>query len=86
MFLQGVTLDEWMSLGLLDRYGFSEQSLYVAASRVKLMSRLILSEPLTWEYVQKFRPPLNVLLVMKKILDRLDKPAFMDEEQYKNFY
>ena len=40
------------------------------------MLRLVLSEPLTMDYVNKFHPPIVVLLKMKELLEMSDFPPY----------
>ena len=51
-----------------------------ALSRVLRMLNLVLSHKLTMEYVNKFRPPLFILLKMKEILGELDFPPYGSTE------
>ena len=77
--LQGVTLDFKLFMGPLDRHGFSESCLYVAYSRVRRLEDLVLSTPLTMEYLRKFTPPMAVLMEMKGLLERVDVPPYGTE-------
>ena len=78
--LQGVTLFNKLYIGELDRPLFSPACFYVALSRVLRMLNLVLSHKLTMEYVNKFRPPLFILLKMKEILGELDFPPYGSTE------
>ena len=79
--LQGVTLYKRMYIGALDRLLFQAACLYVAFSRVLTMDSIVLSELLTMEYVNKFHPPIIVLLKMRELLDLLDFPPYASPEQ-----
>jgi hypothetical protein len=74
--LQGVTLYKKMYMGALDRPRYAHASLYVANSRVLEMDNLVLSEPLTMDYVNKFHPPILVLMKMQELLNAMDVPPY----------
>jgi len=74
--LQGVTLFHKLFIGPLDRPLYKAACFYVTYSRVLEMLRLVLSEPLTMDYVNKFHPPIVVLLKMKELLDMSDFPPY----------
>jgi hypothetical protein len=79
--LQGVTLFSILFIGLLNRHGYKAACFYVALSRVLSMDKLVLSEPLTMEYVNKFHPPILVLLKMQEILNSIDLPPYATGSQ-----
>jgi len=79
--LQGVTLRHNIFLGAIDRNGFSEASCYVAYSRVLAAKYLVFTEPASLELLQKFNPPVGVVLELKKILEKLDHPPYMNTVQ-----
>ena len=83
--LQGTTLDYNIYISPLDRYGFSEASLYVAMSRVRKRERLVFTEPITRDYVNKFRPPVRVLKEMKSMLEKSNRPPYMNIQQSLNY-
>ena len=66
-------------MGPLYRHGFSESCLYVAYSHVRHLEDLVLSTPLTMEYLRKFTPPMAVLMEMKGLLERVDVPPYGTE-------
>jgi len=74
--LQGVTLLNKLYIGALNRNGYKPACFYVALSRVLSMDQLVLSEPLTMEYVNKFHPPILVLLKMQEVLMNVDMPPY----------
>ena len=78
--LQGVNLEFKLFVGPLDRHGYSESCLYVAFSRVSKLENLVLTEPLTMEYIRKFTPPMAVLMQMKSLLERVNVPPYGTEE------
>ena len=79
--LQGVTLFHKLYIGPLDRPLYKAACFYVTYSRVLEMLRLVLSEPLTMDYVNKFHPPIVVLLKMKELLEMSDFPPYASIEQ-----
>jgi hypothetical protein len=40
------------------------------------MDNLVLSEPLTMDYVNKFHPPILVLMKMQELLNAMDVPPY----------
>ena len=81
--LQGVTLDHELYVSILDNR--SPQILYVVFSRVRALVNLILTERLTMEYVQKFLPPKELIVLMKSLIDKIEVPEYMPAEERKKF-
>jgi hypothetical protein len=81
--LQGVTLDHELYVSILDNR--SPQILYVVFSRVRALVNLILTERLTMEYVQKFLPPKELIVLMKSLIDKIEVPVYMPAEERKKF-
>jgi hypothetical protein len=81
--LQGVTLDNELYVSTLDNR--SPQILYVVFSRVRALINLILTERLTLEYVQKFLPPKEIILIMKDLISRIEIPAYMPADERQQF-
>jgi hypothetical protein len=76
--LQGVTLDNELYVSILDNR--SPQILYVVFSRVRALINLILTERLTLEYVRKFLPPKEIILLMKQLIDKIQLPSYASPE------
>ena len=81
--LQGVTLDNELYVSVLDNR--SPQILYVVFSRVRKLIYLILTERLTLEYVRKFLPPKEIILVMKSLIEKIVLPSYAPAEQRQQF-
>ena len=79
--LQGITLFLNMYFGEIIRKGVSEASCYVAFSRVLEAKYLVFIEHITRELINKFNPPISVLMEMKNILENLNHPPYMTSEQ-----
>ena len=79
--LQGVTLFSKLYVGILNRPGYKPACLHVALSRVLSMDKIVLSEPLTMEYVNKFHPTILVLLKMQELLMAIDMPPYATPSQ-----
>ena len=81
--LQGVTLENELYVSILDNR--SPQILYVVFSRVRALINLILTERLTMEYVRKFLPPKEIIMLMKALVEKIELPAYAPPEQRQEF-
>jgi hypothetical protein len=76
--LQGVTLNHELFVSTLPKR--SPQILYVVFSRVRSLAKLVLSESLTPSYMRKFLPPLHVLTLMKTLIENIDIPNYISQD------
>ena len=73
--LQGVTLVHDMYITSLSNR--SSQILYVAYSRVKFLSQLIISEELSMEYIRSFLPKVEIIKLVRELMNRIDIPEYL---------
>jgi hypothetical protein len=82
--LQGVTL--YHDLYVSELSNRQAQILYVVLSRILMLSWLILTQPLTMDYVRKFVPAKIVLDEVHRLMDMVQMPTYAPKEQIKKFY
>jgi hypothetical protein len=77
--LQGVTLHHDLYVSELDNR--QAQILYVVLSRILMLAWLILTQPLTMEYVRRFVPPKIVLEEVHKLMNNVHIPVYASKKQ-----
>jgi len=83
--LQGITLENYLFVSILDRSGFAPQTFYVTLSRVAALICLIITEYFDMDYLEQFRPPTTELLIMKDILENFVPPAYIPPVELERF-
>ena len=83
--LLGVTLEHYLFVQDLLRYGYNPQSLYVILSRLKALKWLVLTFQLSLDYMKRFVPPLKVNYIVRGLLARISIPANAPATEITNF-
>ena len=82
--LQGVTLRHDLFVSELDNR--QAQILYVVLSRILMLAWLILTQPLTMEYIRRFVPTKVVLEEVHRLMAMVHMPSYAPKEQMKTFF
>lgn len=85
--LQGKTCHDGIIVTPLDRRhkGVPSQTLYVALSRAVRLSGLTLTEPITREYLEKFKPTEATANEMRRLIDRIVLPPYVSPTEARLF-
>jgi hypothetical protein len=82
--LQGVTLRHDLYVSELDNR--QAQILYVVLSRILMLQWLVLTQPLTMEYMRRFVPTKIVLEEVHRLMAMVHMPSYAPKEQRKKFF
>jgi hypothetical protein len=82
--VQGVTLDYELYMPRLPTR--APQILYVVATRVRALNKLILTDSLTMEYVRTFLPPLHVIKVTMSLIETIKVPSYITQTELDSFH
>jgi hypothetical protein len=84
--LQGQTCRDGIIVTRLERRkGVPRQTLYVALSRSVSLAGLTLTEPITPEYLRKFKPSESVVEEMRRLIGLIRLPPYISLEQLTAF-
>ena len=81
--VQGITLDYDLYVPRLPTR--APQILYVVATRVRELIKLILTDSLTMEYVRSFLPPLHVINVTNSLIENIKVPSYITPTEMDRF-